>query len=157
MARRPVSPLCGKIRPQTFFCGRTHYENYREKARKKRVIEGTKPAEPVSRRVAQRACQSITNDNLHDNCVFDVMVTGNLGFAQTYMASQQIQVGPATTTTVYDHKDPTEVEEPVRFTATVVAGNGVPTGMVQFTLDGHNEDQPVPSTRGARQRGRRQA
>jgi hypothetical protein len=44
---------------------------------------------------------------------------------------------------VYDHRDPTEVEEPVRFTATVVAGNGVPTGMVQFTLDGHNEGQQV--------------
>lgn len=99
-------------------------------------IEGTKPVEPVSRRVAQRACQAINDDNLHNNCVFDVMVTGNLGFAQTYLVTQQIHVGPATTTTVYDHKDPTEVEEPVRFTATVVAGNGVPTGTVQFVLDG---------------------
>jgi subtilisin family serine protease len=106
-------------------------------------IEGTKPVEPVSQRVAQRACQSITNDKLHNDCVFDVMVTGNLDFAQTYLVSQKIQIGPATTTTVYDHKDPTEVEEPVRFTATVVAGNGVPTGMVQFTLEGHNEGQPV--------------
>ncbi|MFZ1011615.1 MAG: S8 family serine peptidase [Candidatus Sulfotelmatobacter sp.] len=107
-------------------------------------IEGTKPVESVSQRVAQRACHAITNDNLHNDCVFDVMVTGNLDFVQTYMASQRIQIGPATTTTVYDHKDPTEVDEPVRFTATVVAGNGVPTGMVQFTLDGHNEGQPFP-------------
>jgi|CZKH01.1.fsa_nt_gi hypothetical protein len=106
-------------------------------------IEGIKPVEGVSGRVAQRACQAITDDNLHNNCVFDVMVTGNLGFAETYSVSQKVQVGPATTTTVYDHRDPTEIGEPVRFTATVVAGNGVPTGMVQFTLDGHNEGQPV--------------
>jgi hypothetical protein len=34
--------LCGKIRAQKFFCGRTHYENYREKARKKRATQ-TRP------------------------------------------------------------------------------------------------------------------
>jgi hypothetical protein len=81
---------------------------------------------------------------MHDNCVFDVMVTGNPGFAKTYLVTQQIKVGPATKISVYDHRDPTEVEEAVRFTATVQAGSGVPTGMVQFTLDGNKEGQPVP-------------
>jgi hypothetical protein len=71
------------------------------------------------------------------------MVTGNPGFAKTYLLSQGIAAGPSTTTTVYDHKDPTEVEETVRFTATVLAGNGIPTGMVQFTLDGNQVGQPV--------------
>jgi subtilisin family serine protease len=107
------------------------------------VVPHEKPAEPVSRAVAQRACQAITNEETHNNCVFDVMVTGNVGFAKTYLFSQGIEAGPSTTTIVYDHKDPTEVEERVRFTATVVAGNGVPTGMVQFVLDGHNEGQPI--------------
>lgn len=107
------------------------------------VVPREKPAEPVGRGVAQRACQPITNEETHNNCVFDVMVTGNLGFAKTYLFSQGIEAGPSTTTTVYDHKDPTEVEELVRFTATVVAGNGVPTGTVQFILDGHKEGQPV--------------
>ena len=107
------------------------------------VLPHTEPVKPVSRRVAQRACGRVADDNAHNNCVFDVMVTGNTGFAKTYELSQQIQVGPATTTTVYDHKDPTEVEESVKFTATVRAGNGVPTGMVQFTLDGAKAGQPV--------------
>jgi hypothetical protein len=107
------------------------------------LLPRVKPVEPVSRVVAQRACQLITNEKPHNNCVFDVMVTGNPGFAKTYLLSQGIAAGPSTTTTVYDHKDPTEVEETVRFTATVRAGNGIPTGMVQFTLDGNQEGQPV--------------
>jgi len=85
----------------------------------------------------------VTDHNMHKNCVFDVMVTGNIGFAQTYLVTQQIQIGSATTTTVYDHEDPTEVEEPVTFTATVKAGIGVPTGMAQFFLDGAKAGEPV--------------
>ena len=107
------------------------------------VVPDQKPVQPVSRAVAERACEAVAADNLHKNCVFDVMVTGNIGFAKTYLGTQQIQIGPKTTTTVYDHKDPTEVEEPVTFTATVEAGNGVPTGTVQFLLDGAKEGQPL--------------
>jgi subtilisin family serine protease len=107
------------------------------------VLPHTEPVRPVSRLVAERACRPIKAGNLHSNCVFDVMVTGNTGFAETYLVSQQIRIGPATTTTVYDHRDPTEVEEVVTFTATVQAGNGVPTGMVQFSLDGAKAGPPV--------------
>jgi subtilisin family serine protease len=107
------------------------------------VVPDQKPVQPASRAVAERACEAVAADNLHKNCVFDVMVTGNIGFAKTYLGTQQIQIGPKTTTTVYDHKDPTEVEEPVTFTATVEAGNSVPTGMVQFSLDGAKTGQPI--------------
>jgi subtilisin family serine protease len=107
------------------------------------VIPHREPVRPASLVVAERACRPVTDHNMHKNCVFDVMVTGNLGFAQTYLVSQQIQIGPATTTTVYDHRDPTEVEEPVTFTATVKAGTGMPTGMVQFLLDGSKAGPPV--------------
>jgi hypothetical protein len=107
------------------------------------VVPDQKPVQPVSRAVAERACEAVADDNLHKNCVFDVMVTGSIGFAKTYLGTQQIQIGPKTTTTVYDHKDPTEVEEPVTFTAMVEAGNGVPTGTVQFSLDGAKEGQPL--------------
>lgn len=108
------------------------------------VVPNAKPAEPASRLTALRACREVADDKTRNNCVFDVMVTGNPGFAKTYLASQQIVTGPATTTTVYDHKDPTEVEDRVTFTATVQAGNGVPVGMVQFMLDGVKVGQPLP-------------
>lgn len=107
------------------------------------VIPNKEPVRPASRAVAERACQALTDLNMHNNCVFDVMVTGNPGFAATYRISQQIRVGPTTRTTVYDHKDPSEVEEPVRFTATVEAANGFPTGSVQFTLDGSKVGPPL--------------
>jgi hypothetical protein len=69
-----------------------------------------------------------------------VRVTGNVGFARTYLLSERIQAGATTTTTVTDDGGPTQVGEPVTFTAivarTVSKGGGVATGTVQFLLDG---------------------
>jgi len=106
------------------------------------TIPHTKPARPASRLIALRACRPIRDENTHANCVFDVIVTGNPGFAKTYLLSQRIRTG-STTTTVTDDKNPTKIEEPVTFTATVTAGKGVPTGAVQFTLDGYKVGRPL--------------
>jgi hypothetical protein len=110
------------------------------------VIPHVKPVRPASQLVAERACRPITDEKMHANCLFDVVATGNPGFAKTYQFSQQIHTG-STTTTVTDDKNPTHVEEPVIFTATVrgteVTGNEVPTGEVQFILDGDRAGEPV--------------
>src|SRR5579859_2940780 len=110
------------------------------------VIPRTKPVRPASQQVAEQACRPIKDEKMHANCLFDVVVTGNPGFAKTYAFSQQIHTG-STTTTVTDDKNPTHVEEPVTFTATVtgteVTGNEVPTGMVQFILDGDRAGEPI--------------
>ncbi len=106
------------------------------------TIPHTKPARPASRLIALRACRPIRDENTHANCVFDVIVTGNPGFAKTYLLSQRIRTG-STATTVTDDKNPTRIEEPVTFTATVRAGKGVPTGVVQFTLDGYKVGRPL--------------
>ena len=110
------------------------------------VIPQTKPVNPVSEAIAQRVCRPVTDKNTHNNCVFDVMVTGNPGFAETYMLTQKIRVD-STTITVTDDTDPTQVGEWVTFTA-VVSRNastlgGVPRGTVQFALDDANVGQPV--------------
>ena len=57
------------------------------------AVPGTIPAEPVSEHIARQACQSVIGENAH--CVFDVMVTGNPGFARTYTLGQSIQANPA--------------------------------------------------------------
>lgn len=49
------------------------------------VIPKMKPARPVSQRVALAACIGIKDKATHANCVFDVRVTGNQGFAKTYL------------------------------------------------------------------------
>jgi hypothetical protein len=72
-------------------------------------------------------------------------VTGDRGFAETYMLTQKIEAG-ATTTTVTDDKDPTRFGESVTFTASVahtVSRGGAPTGAVQFSLDGSAVGKPV--------------
>jgi hypothetical protein len=108
------------------------------------VIPETKPVKPASKLVAQQACRAVTDKNAHNNCVFDVMVTGEPGFAKTYLASQRILAG-STKTTVTDDENPTQVGEWVTFTATVAAlsSKGAPTGTVQFTLDGAKVGGPV--------------
>ena len=52
--------LCSKIRSQKFFCGRTHYENYREKARKKRATQ-TRPHGAQIGQNQQRRCHHPPN------------------------------------------------------------------------------------------------
>jgi lysyl endopeptidase len=110
------------------------------------TIPGTTPPAPASEPVAQEACRQITGKNTHHDCIFDVGVTGNLGFAQTYLAQQQLQLG-ATKTTVKGDKRVTKYGHSVTFTATVVSAasssRAITVGSVQFTLDASNAGSPV--------------
>jgi hypothetical protein len=52
------------------------------------VIEGQTPAQPGNPQVAAQACSGITDANQKADCIFDVTVTGETGFAQTYQTMQ---------------------------------------------------------------------
>jgi hypothetical protein len=103
-------------------------------------------ARPASLQIAEQACRQVTGKNRHADCVFDVRVTGNTGFAKTYLQSQRIEMG-ATTTTVTDDSDPSQLGEWVTFVAVVArnstARGNVPRGSVQFLLDGTETGAPV--------------
>jgi hypothetical protein len=45
---------------------------------------------PVSAAVAEDACKSVTNANLHAGCLFDVRATGNTQIAETYKATESV-------------------------------------------------------------------
>lgn len=60
------------------------------------LLPGKVPVAPLPEAVAKQVCQSVTVDNAH--CVFDVTVTGNAGFATTYLIRQSLQPNPDTTT-----------------------------------------------------------
>jgi hypothetical protein len=111
------------------------------------VIPQVTPVQPVSLAVAQNACQAILGKDMKDDCIFDVRVTGETGFAKTYLLSQRIALG-STTVTVRDDADPTQPGESVTFTATVKrnasSAKGTPAGTVQFMLDGAKVGMPVP-------------
>jgi hypothetical protein len=103
------------------------------------VLPRTKPVPPASLAEAERACGKITGKNMHADCIFDVVVSGNPGFAETYLLSQRIQKD-STTTTVSDGENPSQLGEWVTFTAIVapnaLTNKGIPAGTVHFTVDG---------------------
>jgi hypothetical protein len=76
--------------------------------------------EPASELVAQRACEAVKNKNAHRNCVFDVRVTGNTGFATTYLLTQQVLTGSTNL--------PTTTSSPGKWGAFLDFGAGIPNG-----------------------------
>jgi hypothetical protein len=110
------------------------------------VVPESPATKPVDQKIAERFCREVTDKNSNANCVFDVGITGEPGFAKLYLVSQQIKAG-GTRTTVTDNKDRTLFGEQVTFVATVAlkasGSKGVPTGSVQFTLDGARTGESV--------------
>lgn len=101
-------------------------------------IPKTKPVEPADRETALRACTLVLDKNRNANCVFDVTVTGERGFAKTYLTTQRLEAG-ATTITLIEDQDPTWHKQPLTLQATVarkLSKGRPPTGSVQFIIDG---------------------
>ncbi len=101
------------------------------------------------------ACRDVVGKNEKADCVFDVRVVGNAEIAKGHLLTQKIRTG-LTAIIVNDDRGISRDKETVTFTATVarhaaitrmaVAGKGekgVPTGAVQFTLDGRMVGKPV--------------
>jgi hypothetical protein len=55
------------------------------------LIQGQTSAEPTTPQIAAQACSGITDPAQKADCTFDVTVTGNTGFAQTYGTMQGFQ------------------------------------------------------------------
>jgi hypothetical protein len=109
------------------------------------TIPDSPPAKPLSLGVARRLCRGVIDKNMRDDCIFDVRVTGEPGFAKLYLQKQQIRNG-STAITLDDPKNPTKPGERVTLTATVSQRSShkeAPSGSVQFTLNGDNVGQPV--------------
>jgi lysyl endopeptidase len=110
------------------------------------TLPQTTPVKPISLAAAQKACAGVLDRRTRANCVFDVRVTGERGFAKTYLLSQRVRAG-ATTVALRQDRAATRSGEPVTFTATVAVRGGkqhVPKGSVQFTVDGERAGDRVP-------------
>jgi len=107
-------------------------------------VPGQTPMQPIERGVAEKLASKIVDPNLRQFAVFDIMVTGEEGFANAYLQTEQIQTN-ATTTIVYASKDTTKHGEQVTFTAVVArkftARNEALTGSVEFKVDGKPFEQ----------------
>jgi hypothetical protein len=51
-------------------------------------IPGQTPAQPTTQQAAEQACAAVTDPTERADCVFDVAITGNLGFAGSYEVMQ---------------------------------------------------------------------
>lgn len=101
-----------------------------------------KPVKPAERVVAERACRGLLDKNRLANCIFDVMVTGETGFARTYLLTEKLELW-GTTTTLSIQSRPGQDGKPMSFVAKVAprrwGAKGAPTGAVQF----HLHDKPM--------------
>jgi lysyl endopeptidase len=56
-------------------------------------LPDARPVEPAPREDAVQACRGVEDSQTRADCIFDVMVTGEVGFATTYLHSQRTQPG----------------------------------------------------------------
>ncbi len=110
-------------------------------------LPAQRPVRPLDAAIAERLCRSVEDEGRRANCVFDVMVTGEEGFAKTYLLTERLERG-GTATMVTDPQDPSALGDPVTFVAIVTPRGaprrGVPSGWVQFVIDGEKHGSPVP-------------
>ncbi len=99
-----------------------------------------KPAEPAAKDVAEDACRRIVDTNRREHCVFDVVMTGETGFAETYLRTERLETYGTTTMLIREPAGGSLI-----FTARVFkraqGGDEQPRGTVQFFLN----DRPVGS------------
>ncbi len=109
---------------------------------------------PINRDVAERACREVNDRDNRNNCVMDVVVTGEIGFAKTYLLAQKLEQA-GTKTEIHPERKVTEEGHPATFIAVIkrhLTGqrltvddkeqrNGV--GRVQFYFNGESMGRPV--------------
>ncbi len=102
-------------------------------------VEGQNPEPPIPLEEAEDLTSDIVDPNLKPNAIYDVMLTGEPTFAETYLLTQKI-LASTTVIRVDASKDETKYEEPVSFTAIVsrkfAAGEDILTGSAEFNIDG---------------------
>jgi subtilisin family serine protease len=95
------------------------------------TLPNVTPARPAERAVAERVCSRVTDRNRRENCVFDVMVTGEPGFAKTYIDSEAAVKGNPNS-----GNDPTtNVPSNRKFAVFLDLGAGIPHGSFSNFFD----------------------
>jgi hypothetical protein len=60
------------------------------------IAPNSTPTQPLSREVALSVCAEVRDKKTQQSCVFDVMITGERGFALTYMLTERVRAGLGT-------------------------------------------------------------
>ncbi len=109
---------------------------------------------PIDRDIAERACREIIDRDNRNNAVMDVVVTGEIGFAKTYLLAQKLEQA-GTKTEIHPERKVTEEGKPATFFAVIkraLTGQRLSfdekeqrygVGRVQFYLNGEPMGKPV--------------
>lgn len=109
---------------------------------------------PIDRDVAERACREIIDRDNRNNAVMDVVVTGEIGFAKTYLLAQKLEQA-GTKTEIHPERKVTEDGNPATFVAVVkraLTGQRLSfddkeqrygVGRIQFYFNGKPMGEPV--------------
>ncbi len=111
------------------------------------TVPDSEPATPISLAAAQRACYSIKMKALREDCVFDVQVTGSVGFARNYQQIQKIRLSATAITLNERHESKsTDARWPMTVQVRALAANEkiIPGGTVQLFVDAMASGLPVP-------------
>lgn len=109
---------------------------------------------PIDRDVAKRACSEVIERQNRNNCVMDVVVTGEIGFAKTYLLAQKLEQAGTRIEVHPEHKVTGEGNS-ATFVAVIkrsVTGKRLSfddkeqccgAGLVQFYFNGEPMDEPA--------------
>lgn len=109
----------------------------------------------VERDIARRACRGILDRNTRNNCVMDVTVTGEIGFARTYLIAQKLELA-GTKTEIHPERKFAEAGQRASFVAVVKhlltdqrlsfdeKKQRYAAGRIQFYFNGEPTGEPVP-------------
>lgn len=81
-------------------------------------VRGMPMVKPISRDLAERACRGVADRDNFNNCVMDVVVTGELGFAKAYLQAQKLEQA-GTTTEIHPVRKVTEEGDSATFIAVI--------------------------------------
>ena len=109
---------------------------------------------PIERDVAERACREVIDRNNRNNCVMDVVMTGEIGFAKTYLLAQKLEQA-STKTEIHPEQKVTKEGNPATFIAVIKRGHtgqrlvfgdkkhhfGI--GRIQFYFNNEPISQPI--------------
>jgi len=104
--------------PATFTIEQWPIENPRRcDARMEGIPAGLAPQKPLDERTANEVCRKIADKNRRNNCIQDVIVTGEIGFAKAYVETEQSERNQFPAPPKLDFPgDRAEIPQLVRFT-----------------------------------------
>lgn len=107
-------------------------------------VPDMKPVKPAEPELAKRVCAIVADKQRREHCIFDVIATGETGFAETYARTEKLERYGTTTTLVAD-----AVSGDKRTVFVAIVGKRVPNrrstlaGVVVFHVNGKPVGEPV--------------